>query len=261
MGRLPMKLGVRPARRSVLMPLVIVLGLVVGLTGWMLQGPSRPRPAFVLASASLGPVLTKLLPQLEAAVGRHLQIEAAGTPTLLAQIRSGVRADLIVSADEKSATSLEKEGLAVGTPQLVAYNRLAVVTEPGNPRRLHSLADLERKGLVIALAGPEVPAGRYARTAFAAAHLPVPRAASEPSVDGVLTAVRTGAADAGVVYATDARRAAPGVAHLPLDLGIRTTCVAVSIRSGDLGLSRRLLAALTDAGVRKALADFGFELP
>ena len=65
--------------------------------------------------------------------------------------------------------------LTDGAPALFAGNRLAIAVAAGNPKQVAALADLARPGLVVVLAAPTVPAGRYAVDSLAKACLPSPR--------------------------------------------------------------------------------------
>jgi molybdate transport system substrate-binding protein len=100
-------------------------------------------------------------------------------------------------------TTLQTAGLIAGTPRLFAHNRLEIAVEHGNPKNIHTLADLARPGLVVVLADPSVPAGKYAQQALAKAGVTVHPASLETQVTGVLTQVAFGNADAGIVYVSD----------------------------------------------------------
>jgi molybdate transport system substrate-binding protein len=84
---------------------------------------------------------------------------------------------------------------------------LVLVVPRGNPAGVHGPGDLARPEVRrVALAGERVPAGKYATQALRAAgvfdRLTIARA---QHVRAALTWVETGEAQAGVVYATDAR--------------------------------------------------------
>ena len=99
--------------------------------------------------------------------------------------------------------TLQGAGLLAGLPRVFAHNRLEIAVERGNPKRIHSLADLAQPGLVIVLADPSVPAGKYAQQALAKAGVNVKPASLELEVTAVLTKVALGEADAGIVYVSD----------------------------------------------------------
>lgn len=185
----------------------------------------------MLAAASLAHVL----PDALAGAGHPTETVFAGSADLVAQVVAGATVDVVVTADRTTMSTVVDAGLVVGTPSDLATNRLAVVTAPGTPHDVTGLADLADPGLAVVVCAPQVPCGRA--TAALAAELGVtldPRS-EESSVTGVLTKVRAGEADAGVVYVTDARRAGDDVVtiDLPDVAAARTTYqVAVVARGG-----------------------------
>jgi len=139
-----------------------------------------------------------------------VQLNFAGSSTLVQQIQQGAPADVFASADEANMQKLVDGGAIAGAPQLFARNTLQIVVPAGNPKHIAALADLAKPGLTIALCGPSVPCGRYAAEAFTKAGVTAPAASQELDVKAVLTKVSMGEADAGIVYVTDVRAAAPG---------------------------------------------------
>jgi len=133
----------------------------------------------------------------------HTTFNYAGSQTLASQIAQGAQADVFASADTARMKTLQDAGLLAGPPRLFAHNRLEIAVERGNPKGIHSLADLARPGLVIVLADPSVPAGKYAQQALAKAGVNVKPASLELEVTAVLTKVALGEADAGIVYVSD----------------------------------------------------------
>ena len=137
----------------------------------------------------------------------------AGSQDLVAQVNQGAPADVLATADQKT---MGKVPAAAGRSRVFAHNRLVIVTAPGNPKHIAGLRDLARSGLAVVLAAKAVPAGNYAATALATAHVTVHPKSLEAEVRSVLTKVELGEADAGVVYASDAKAA-----------GAKVTAVAV----------------------------------
>lgn len=84
--------------------------------------------------------------------------------TLATQILEGAPDDVYASADEENMASLTGEGLVAGAPQVFARDELVIVTRPGNPLGIASLATWLMPG-VMALCGAEV-GGRYAAQAL-----------------------------------------------------------------------------------------------
>jgi len=153
----------------------------------------------VFAAASLQPPFDKIARQAKV----DARFNYAGTQTLTAQLTQGAQADVFASADSAHMKAVQDAGLLAGSPQIFAHNRLEIAVERGNPKGIHTLADLARPGLVIVLADPSVPAGKYSQEALTKAGVTVHPASLEPQVTGVLSKVALGEADAGIVYVSD----------------------------------------------------------
>jgi molybdate transport system substrate-binding protein len=162
-------------------------------------GVSGPSPVTVFAAASLQPPFDKIAQQMHV----NATFNYAGTQTLTAQLTQGAEADVFASADTAHMKTLQDAGLIAGTPHVFAHNRLEIAVERGNPKGIHALSDLARPGLVVVLADPSVPAGKYAQQALAKANVTVHPASLEPQVTGVLSKIALGEADAGIVYVSD----------------------------------------------------------
>jgi molybdate transport system substrate-binding protein len=173
-------------------------------------GSGEPESLTVLAAASLAEVAPRVDPEATVVLG--------GSNDLAAQIRDGADAGVFLSASAGPVEELREAGL-VGEPTVFASNRLVVVVPAANPSGAESLDDLVRAGTKLVLGAEGVPAGDYAREALAAAGLEeaVARVVSlEDDVKGVLGKVALGEADAGIVYATDARAAGDDVRSFPI---------------------------------------------
>ncbi|MGH3390772.1 MAG: molybdate ABC transporter substrate-binding protein, partial [Actinomadura sp.] len=181
----------------------LLAALVTVLSGC--GGPSDSTTLTVLAASSLTDVFGEL--------GRTyrlshpdvpIRLSFAGSQELAAQVREGAPADVVVTADEPSMDGLAKY---VSDRRVIANNSLTIAVAPGNPQRIRGLADLAAPRLRVVLAGQNVPVGRYSRQALGKAGVTVRPRSEEIDVRSVLTRVRTGEADAGIVYITDLKSA------------------------------------------------------
>ncbi|MGQ0612958.1 MAG: molybdate ABC transporter substrate-binding protein [Planctomycetaceae bacterium] len=157
----------------------------------------------LFAAASLG----EALPDLRAAAPVAFKTSLEATSTLARQVERGAPADLLLSADSLWKDYLASRGL-VREARPLLRNVLALLVREGGeiPRDREAL----RRGAFprIAVAEETVPAGRYARAALAGLGLEE-RFFPCRSAPAAVWALQSGAADACVAYATDAR--APGV--------------------------------------------------
>lgn len=157
----------------------------------------------VFAASSLKPAFDKIGARLLASSNIVTTLSYAGTQTLAGSITQGAPADVFASADVAHMATLQNAGLLSGQSKVFAHNKLEMAVAKGNPKGIHTLADLARSGLVIVLADPSVPAGKYAAQALKNAGVTVHPASLEQQVTGVLSKVALGEADAGIVYVSD----------------------------------------------------------
>jgi molybdate transport system substrate-binding protein len=178
--------------------------------------PPPPRTLTVLAAASLQEAFTALGDSLQhRRPGLTVVFNFSGSQTLALQILQGAPADVFASADDRWMAVVRDSGFILGAPRTFAHNHLVVIVPASNPGHVTRLTDLGRPGVKLVLAADAVPAGRYARTV--AANLAkgeefgadfVTRfgrniVSNEENVKSVVTKVRLGEADAGIVYGSD----------------------------------------------------------
>ncbi len=191
--------------------LLAALALAVGCAG----DESAGEPLTDFAAASLTEVFQELAPDA--------RFNFAGSDELATQLREGARADVYAAASPRYPAELHEEGL-VEPPQVFATNRLVVVVPADNPAHVESLGDLVRADVKVVIGSEGVPVGDYARAMLEAAGRTDVLArvvSNEEDVKGVLGKVRLGEADAGFVYATDARAAGSAVRTIELPQAAR----------------------------------------
>lgn len=157
----------------------------------------------VFAAASLTNVFPKIASSPTYSFG--------GSNMLAAQIEQGAPADVFASADTKLPAQLHAKGLC-GTPVVFTRNALVIVVPRANPGHIHTVTDLTRRGAKIVVAAAGVPVGDYTTKVLRTLHLLTAVTKNivsrETDVRSVLSKVALGEADAGFVYATDAKTVA-----------------------------------------------------
>jgi len=89
-----------------------------------------------------------------AETGVEVQLQYGGTGTLLADLRVARRGDLYIAADESSLADARKFDVIREVIPLVRQHPVIAV-QKGNPKGIHSLANLFADDVRVALANPE----------------------------------------------------------------------------------------------------------
>jgi molybdate transport system substrate-binding protein len=257
-------------RRGVLRLASVALGALL-LVGRLAPAFAEPPPTrlTVFAAASLQEVFRGLEPAFEAAhPGVDVVFSFAGSQELRMQLEHGAPADVFASADEALFAPLQSANL-VQAPVTFATNRLVLVVSAARKATLTRFEALPTATRIV-LGAPEVPVGRYAGQALERmggdfrARVEARVVSRELNVRQVLAKVKLGEADAGVVYATDARAAgdAVGVVAVPDAAQVLARYgVAVRTRSAAPEAAREWVTLLTGPTGQKALSAAGFGAP
>ena len=153
-------------------------------------------------------------------------------------------------------------------PRVFATNRLIVIVPRANPGRIGSVNDLRRRGVKLVIGTRTVPVGMYARLALA--RLGIARdvlrnvVSEESDVRGVVAKVALGQADAGFVYATDARVAAGKVRAIRLPARAQPTVryeIAVVATSPRRAAAHAFVRRVLSQAGRRELLRAGFGVP
>jgi molybdate transport system substrate-binding protein len=219
----------------------------------------------VFAAASLTAAFDELSAQFEE---QHpgvdvLPITYDGSSVLATQLIEGAPADVFASADEKNLAKVTDAGLA-GAGEAFATNVLQIAVAPGNPKGIETLADLAGPDLTVVVCAAEVPCGSASHTLLDAAGVTLTPASEEQNVTAVLSKVRSGEADAGLVYTTDVIAAGDEVTGIEIDGADAATnvypIVALTASKNPDVAQAFIEFVLSDAG-QKVLKDLGFGAP
>ncbi len=176
-------------------------------------------PATVFAAASLKNVLDEAVAAYAATASPGVprpapRLAYAASSALARQIEQGAPADLFISADADWMDYLQTRRLIrQASRRDLLSNHLALVAPADSTIRLTIAPHMPLARALgdgrLAIAGPDVPAGRYGRaallTALGVMDSVADKLAPAENVRAALAFVATGAAPLGVVYDTDAR--------------------------------------------------------
>ncbi|MET9510261.1 molybdate ABC transporter substrate-binding protein [Streptomyces flavidovirens] len=247
---------------SLLVPLLAACGSENGGTGSRTGEERGTTRITVLAASSLTDVFTAAGAAYEKEhVGTEVTFSFNGSQELASQVRQGVPADALVTADTKTMDGLKEN---TGDPVVIARNRLTIATARGNPEKIGGLKDLSRSGLKVVLAAPEVPVGRYSQKILDGAGVKVRAVSQEPNVRAVLSKVELGEADAGLVYVTDAATAGGRVSTVAVpdaQNAVASYPAAVLDDSEHREEASDFVRWLASPKAQKLLRDAGFQAP
>jgi molybdate transport system substrate-binding protein len=231
-------------------------------------GPETAPEVMVYAAASLSDALEEMAPACGRAAGARLVFNFAGSNDLARQIMAAGRADLFLSADEDWMDRVEAAGFVEpGSRRTLLANRLAVIArrDADAPAEEGARALLSPAIRRLALANPDVvPAGRYARAWLQAAGVwdaLAPRVLPTLDVRAALAAVESGAAEAGIVYRTDAALSIKVrvVYEVPAGEGPRISYPMAILRDRPHAeAARRIAACIAGADAAAVFARSGF---
>lgn len=210
----------------------------------------------VFAAASLTDVLPAIDP------GQRYSF--AGSNALATQLRNGAPADVFAAANSDIPAQLYAQGV-VEKPVAFTRNVLVVVVPKSNPAGIRSVYDLTRDGVKVDVAAPSVPVGGYTlqilRNMNLTARVTPNVVSQETDVREVLGKVALGQADAGFVYATDARTVAGQVTVIRLPAWAQpkvTYAMAVVARSENKAAAQAFVARVLGKQGQATLVRYGF---
>lgn len=246
-------------RLGVALALVLATALAAsGCTG------ASERRLVVFAAASLNKVFPTIAQQFEAAhPGVTVTFTFDGSSGLVDQLKGGARADVFASADENNMTKAVDARLVSGDPAIFARNVLTLVTPPGNPAGITGLND-SLTGHKLVICAAEVPCGSATAALATKLGVTLKPVSEESKVTDVLGKVTSGEADAGVVYATDAKGAGDAVQTVAIDGAdqvVNNYPIAVLSGGAEPGLAGEFVTAVTSQAGREVLTGAGFLQP
>ena len=221
----------------------------------------------VLAAASLAEPFAEIADRFadeQAAAGEQVEVQlsVAGSADLVAQVDAGAPADLLATADTATMDQVDDELLA-DEPRVFATNTLTLVVPPDNPAAITDLDDATASGVRLVVCAPAVPCGAAATKVAEAAGVTLRPVSEEQSVTDVLGKVRSGEADAGLVYVTDLAGAGDAVRGIDVPEAAQVVnAYPVAPLGGDEeGLAAAFVDFVLGPTGQEVLAEAGFGRP
>ncbi|WP_017298829.1 molybdate ABC transporter substrate-binding protein [Nodosilinea nodulosa] len=220
------------------------------------------------AAASLQDVLEAIAPQFrEAHPNIAVDYNFGSSGTLQQQIEQGAPADLFFSAAAKQMDALADKGLIVpDSRRNLVTNSLVLIAPKASTLDITDIAQLKDAAVTHFAVGEfrSVPAGQYAEQVLTKLDLLEtlrPKFVFGSNVRSVLSAVESGSAELGMVYATDAALSdrvkvlttVPAGSHQPIVYPI-----AVVKASPHPEAAQTLIDFLAGDEAQKTFAEFGF---
>ena len=185
-----------------------------------------------------------------------------GSSTLVDQMKEGAPADVFASADQKNMAKASDAKL-VDTPKPFASNVLTLIVPKGNPGKITGLdSSLDGKKLVVCAQG--VPCGNATKQLAEKLGVTLNPVSEEQKVTDVRAKVESGEADAGLVYATDAKAAGDKVETIEIARAnevVNSYPIALTVSAKNKEAAQKFIdAVLSDKG-QAVLKKYGFSGP
>jgi molybdate transport system substrate-binding protein len=219
----------------------------------------------VFAAASLADAMEDLAAEFETVdPGVEVDINVAGSSSLREQILAGAPADVFAAASPDVVKPLREAGEVSTRGVVFATNSLVVGVPSGNPGDVTGLESFTDGDLLLGACAPGVPCGDLAAEAFGLAEIDPALDTEEPNVRALLSKIRSGDLDAGLVYVTDVEGSDGEVESLALPEGAAASNpypAVVLDRADDADAAEAFVDFLLSEAAQRILAEHGFGGP
>lgn len=214
----------------------------------------------VFAAASLEKSFTAISHDVEATTpGLTVNLNLAGSQSLVDQLINGARADILATANQSTMDKAVQANL-VTAPRTFTTNVLTLVTPAGNPAGITGL-DSSMNGKNLVVCAPQVPCGAATVELTALLGVSLAPVSEEQSVTDVMNKVRSGEADAGIVYRTDAISAGDEVEVIEINRAndvVNTYPIALVADSSHSDTAQIFIDAVLSPEGQQRLTQYGF---
>jgi molybdate transport system substrate-binding protein len=221
----------------------------------------------VFAASSVTAAFNQIGSDFEAAnPGTTVTFNYGSSTDLATQIGSEGTADVFASASATAMDTVAKDpGVADRTD--FATNQLVIITPTDDPAGVSTLQDLAKPGVQVVLGAEGVPVGDYARQMLDLNKLTdevMPNVVSNETDDAsVVAKVKSGEADAGIVYTSDLASNSD-VRGVPIPSGqnvVATYPIAAVTGSANANLAASFITYVTGTQGEATLMQYGFGPP
>ncbi len=137
------------------------LGLILAFASYTQSAPNR---IMVFAGSASKPAAEEVIKRFEQTTGTAVDAIFGGSGFVLSQMKLSKKGDLFFPGSSDFMELAKREGLVFPeSEKIVVYLIPAINVQKGNPKGIHSLRDLTKEGVRVAIANPEmVCVGTYA---------------------------------------------------------------------------------------------------
>jgi len=170
--------------------------------------------------------------------------------------------DVFIAGDPATMKRVTDADAVAGTPKVLLRNWIVIAVTHANPAKISSLTDLAKPGVRVAQCAANTPCGAATKRTLDAAGVTLAAPVIEPDVKGALAKVTAGAADAALVYRTDARAAERDVHGIEMPSADKSGDdypIAVTKKTANPSGSDAFLGFVSSALARKIFLDAGWE--
>jgi molybdate transport system substrate-binding protein len=249
---------------------IISASLVLGLILFSACSRSHtPSKVVVFAAAGARPAIDKMCRGfVEEQYSITVETIYGGGGKVLSKMMLAKRGDIYVAPEQRfMETAMDKQAIDPATIQTVAYMVPVIAVKHGNPKGIHSLADLAKQGLRLTITRPETTLlGQYAPEIFRKAGLEeaimqnVVTYASDPN--NLLTMLMMGQVDAGIIWQFYGTMASDKIEAIFIDpgqlTGIGKMQIAVSAYNSDTKRARQFVDFARSAEGRAIFKRCGY---
>ncbi len=225
-----------------------------------------PPPLELLCAAVFRPAMERIADDYELEHGVGINVQYAGSGTLLGSIELSGRGDLYMPADQSFLDTARSKGLVSDRTPVIALTPVLGVPE-GNPDSITSLEDLTRAGLRLGLADPNAASiGRISRRALRDAGLwdriQPGLKVFKPTVSEIATDLILGAIDATILWDQTAASidSIEGVHVAELDQYRSVAAIGLLSSSHNESEARRFTAFVAEQGLER-FRELGYSIP